>query len=120
MRSLKRNMQTVYFALYKGKKPFIDDRGNRTGESKPEYTKPKKLCVNVSAARGTSDIEQFGMYTEYSKTLVTCDMNCPLDENSVLWIGISPDRPYNYCISAVAKSLNSITYAVREVNISGG
>lgn len=118
MRSLKANKQTIYYSMYKGKKPVKDEHGNRTGENGTEYTKPKKLRINVSAAKGTSDIEQFGAYTEYSKTLSTCDMYCPLDENSVLWIGISTDKPYNYCVSAVAKSLNSITYAIKEVNIS--
>lgn len=118
VRALKVNMQTIHYALYKGKKPVTDEYGNRTGESKAEYTKPQKLKINVSATRGTADVEQFGTYTEYSKTLSTCDMACPLNENSILWIGVSPNNPHNYCVSAVAKSLNRITYAIKEVNIS--
>lgn len=115
MRSLRKNKQTIYYALYEGKQETIDSNGLRTGQWKPSYSNPEELRINVSAARGVSQVEMFGIDTDYSRTMETCDMSCPLSETSVLWIGVPITEPFNYRISAVAKSLNSITYAIREV-----
>ena len=70
---------------------------------------------------------------QYSKTLVTCNMDCPIDEESVLWVGkdpyvsqvsgsstISVLTPYNYTVTRVAKGLNSIVYALQQVNVRYG
>lgn len=119
MRELKRNRQKVYYALYAGVQEMTDSFGNYTGEYAPSYSDPVKVLMNVSAARGSADTEQFGIDTPYSKTLVTTDMNCPISEDTALWIGKSPaDGEHNYVVTRVAKSINSITIAVKEVDVS--
>jgi hypothetical protein len=117
MRSLERNKQTFYYALYLGKNEYQDEDGNYTGEYELEYDEPVLYRANISAAKGESESTPFGIETNYSKTISTCDMNCPIKEDSVIWIGKDPTTdPYNYIVVKVAKSLNSILYAIREVS----
>lgn len=126
MRCLKRNEQTLYYALYLGKTELIDEYGNATGQFEKTFSEPIRCRMNVSSARGVAELEQFGVDTKYTKTLVTDDMSCPIDENTVLWIDRTPTtqidgdtvvNPHNYIVSQVARSLNSITFAVKEVDV---
>lgn len=123
MRSLNRNKQRIYYSLYSSKTPILDEYGNQTGEYETTYATPVALDINVSAARGTSDVEQFGINTAYTKTMVTNDLTCPIDETTRLWIGREPtdngvEVPHNYVVVMVAKSVNSITYAIKEVSVT--
>lgn len=157
MRTLARNKQPIYYALFVNKTDVIDENGNITGAFTLNYTDPKKLEMNVSASKGTSDMEQFGISENYTKTMMTDDINCPIKEDSRLWIGLGQigtfdtlsgysvgdmviygngvykcasdtvgafdeskweEVPYNYCVIRVAKSLNSILYAIKEVSAS--
>lgn len=118
MRSLVRNKQKIFYALYAGKTPVKDEYGNQTGEYELSYNDPVGYLINVSAARGTADVEQFGINTNYTKTMVTNDLNCPITETTRLWINRTPDLPHNYVVVSVARSINSITYAIREVSVS--
>lgn len=115
MRCLKRNQTTVYYALLQDSIEETDEYGNVTGQFDSVYSDPVKVKLNVSPARGTVDIEQFGINANYSRTIVTDDINCPINENSILWIGRDITEPYNYVVVGVARSINSITYAIREV-----
>ena len=117
MRTLLRNKQKIYYALYDSKTARIDEYGNATGEYELTYGNPKPLWINVSAARGTADVEQFGINANYSKTMVTEDINCPITETTRLWVGRSPEEPHNYVVASVAKSINSVTYAIKEVSV---
>lgn len=114
MQSLDENKQTIYYALDEGVADVII--GNlKTGQKAIQYSEPVLMKANVSASRGTADIEMFGTDTDYSRTIVTTDMNCPIAETSKLWIGVPTYSKANYRVVAIAKSLNSITYAVKEV-----
>ena len=119
MRCLSRNKQTVYYALYTGEAVARDAEGYVTGERPAEYSEPVAVRMSVSAARGSAELDQFGAGTDYTHTLVTSDLTCPINENSILWIGRTPenDTKHNFVVSRVAKSLNSVTYAVREVSV---
>ena len=118
MRCQRRNEQTIYYALYEGFVPFVNSKGIDTGEKTQVYTAPISMQASVSAAKGSADVEMFGIDTPYTKTVVTCDLECPIREDSVLWIGADPvTEPYNYVVVRIARSLNSITYAVREVDV---
>lgn len=126
MRTLRRNKQKIYYALYSAKTDAIDAQGFFTGESVKTYGDPVALKINVSPAEKNLTIEPFGTATDYSHTMVTCDMDCPIDEETILWIGKEPytdDNPpvltaHNYRVVRVAKSLNNIMYAIREAEIS--
>lgn len=121
MRSLNRNEQTIFYALYRGlTENTIGDL--YTGEMVADYTFPVAIRASVSAARGTADLDLFGVNISYSKTVIVDDISCPIDEHSILWIGrnLAHNAEHNYEVVAVAKSLNHITYAVKEVNFSAG
>lgn len=117
MRGLSRNKTTIYYALYEGNGEHMED-GLYTGEPDPTYSTPVALRASVSAARGTADVDLFGVNSSYSKTVIVDNTSCPIDEHSRLWIGIKPtgSAPHNYEVVQVAKSLNHIAYAVREVD----
>ena len=127
MRSLSRNKQKIYYSLYLGKTPIIDEDGNLTGEYILSYDTPVEYQINVSAAHGTADVDQFGINTIYTKTMVTNDMTCPITETTRLWVGkeatvtadeVTTVTPHNYVVVSVAKSINSITYAIKEVSVT--
>ena len=123
MKALSLNKQTIYYAQLTG----VTDQvigGLKTGEKVKTYSDPTAYRINVSAARGTADIEQFGINDNYDRTLATSDMTCPFTEETILWIGILPTDAqgnvvaHNYRVTKVARSLNSITYAVRKVSVT--
>ena len=161
MKCLQRNQQLSYYALYGGKTAIVDGNGNRTGEFTTAFGSATPIYATISAARGTADLEEFGINLNYSKTLITDDMSCPIDEQSRLWLGlavsefsttasysvgsyvskadngvtkiyrcVSPvtagawvaskwqESVGNYYVVAVAKSLNYIKYALREVDVA--
>lgn len=126
MRCLNRNKQKMYYATYVSYTAKKDGAKNETGENIPEPANPVVMYANISAARGTSEAEQFGMGLNYDKTVVTDDMDCPITETTVLWIDTMPvieqdgttKTAYDHVVRRVAKSINSITYAVQKVHVS--
>lgn len=124
MRILERNKSTFYYLLYTGKTPVLDEDENETGEYDVGYGEPVEMRANVSAATGQSQVEQFGNLENYDKVIVTDDMTCPINENTVLFIDKEPSydalgKPqYDYTVKRVAKSLNSISIAVSKVKVS--
>lgn len=119
MRTLERNKQTIYYALYEGKEPLTDEYGSPTGEYEVLYSEPVFLKINVSAARGEYSTRQFGEMENYDKILVTDDINLPISETSILWIdSLDTTKPHDYIVKKVARSLNSVSYAVSKVSVS--
>ena len=125
MRTLKRNKQIFWYANIIDTKQIEDEYGNETGETLIEYSAPIEVLANISAARGTSDLDAFGINANYSKTIVTDDLTIPIDKSTILWVDNEPDEygeageiKHDYVVVAVAKSLNSITIAIKEVDVS--
>ena len=125
MRTLKRNKQIFWYANIIDTKQIEDEYGNETGETFIEYSAPIEVLANISAARGTSDLDAFGINANYSKTIVTDDLTIPIDKSTILWVDNEPDEygeageiKHDYVVVAVAKSLNSITIAIKEVDVS--
>ena len=146
MRTLNRNKRPFWFCLFDEKIPIVDEYGNETGESIIRYGTPIKMSANISPASGYAQTEQFGNLDNYDKVIVTDWMDCPIDENSVLFIekdveygeaitiDYTPSETvlgedevipvivevplYNYTVRRVAKSLNHISIAVRKVDVS--
>lgn len=136
MRGLKRNQKTLYYQLYASNIPVYetDLDGNivtdpitgeplLTGETKVGYSDPVEFRANVSAARGESSSDPFGIDLSYDKTMVSCNMELPIDELSVLFVDKKPvfDAGGNlintadYKVVKVAKSLNSALYAIKKI-----
>lgn len=119
LRTLERNKQVIYYALYEGKEPVLDEYGNETGEYEILYSSPTALRINVSAARGEYSTRQFGDTEKYDKVLMTDDLNVPITETSILWIdSLDTEKPHDYIVKKVAKSLNSVSIAVSKVSVS--
>ena len=127
MRGLVRNKQKFYYASYVGETEIVDEYGNATGEYAVSYGNPVKCFGNISAAQGEVQSRQFGESVSYDKVIVLDDRNAPIDEHSVIWIDTPPelnedgttDTPYDYAVKKVARSLNSLSIAVRKVNVDG-
>ena len=116
MRDLKRNQQTIWYALL-NVSTDADEWGN-TDDVKT-YGNPIEIKMSLSANKGEASAQAFGADLSYDREMSTHDMNCPIDEYSHLWIdGRSTDEPHNYIVKAVSKSLNCIRYAIERVNVS--
>lgn len=123
MRTLERNKSPFWYLLYDRKEPVKDEYGNETGEEQVFYKDAVSMKANISAATGSAQVEQFGNFAGYDKVIVTDDVSCPIDENTVLFIDKEPEyadgKPlYDHIVRRVAKSLNSISYAVSKVEVS--
>ena len=135
MRGLKRNQKTLYYQIYQSNIPVyeMDLDGNivtdpvtgeplLTGETKVGYAAPVQFRANVSAARGESSSDPFGIELSYDKTMVSCDMTLPIDELSVLFVDKKPEfddggnlaNTADYKVVNVAKSLNSLLIAIKK------
>ena len=65
-----------------------------------------------------SNTEQFGNLENYDKVIVTSDMSCPIDEDTVLWIDeTDTSQPYDYIVKRVSRSKNGISIAVAKVEV---
>jgi hypothetical protein len=116
----------MYYATFVRSEERRDEAGNLTGQYDVIYSKPAAMDANVSAARGAAEADRFGINIQYDKVIVTCDMSCPIDETSILWVDTLPvleedgstETPHDYVMQCVARSLNSIAYAVKRVSVS--
>ena len=125
MKTLLRNKQVFWYSNILSTSRLTDEYDNETGELAVEYSAPVSLEANISAARGTTELDAFGINTNYSKTIVTDLLTTPIDKSTIIWIDNEPDEngesgeiKHNYVVVAVAKSLNSLTIAVKEVSVS--
>lgn len=124
MKVMERNKRTFWYCLYDRKEPIIDEDGNETGEEQIVYKPAQSLRANISAASGSSQVEQFGNLAGYDKVIVLDDTSCPIDENTVLFIDKEPEHGedgtllYDYMVKRVAKSLNSVSIAATKVSVS--
>ena len=125
MKCMVRNKRPFYYLLYLDKEKITDESGNETGEERMLYSEPVFMQANVSAATGFAQTEQFGNFISYDKVIVTDDVDCPIDENSVLFLDKEPeydlesgDPLYDYTVRRVAKSLNSVSIAVSKATVS--
>lgn len=124
MKTMERNKVPFWYLLYDRKEAVKDEDGNETGDYRVVYKKAVFRRENISAATGSAQVEQFGNFISYDKVIVTDDLCCPIDENTVLFIDKEPEYDeygnplYDYIVKRVAKSLNSISYAVSKVNVS--
>lgn len=121
----ERNKKQIYFGIYMSEAEIIDEYGNFTGQYKVLHSAPIPMRANVSPAKGAASVEMFGTDEGYSKTIVTDDMNCLIDEQSILWVDRMPQFneegfniiPHDYVVVRVARSLNSIAYAIKKVDV---
>ena len=118
MRTLEINKQPMWYALCTGKTEVIDEYGNHTGVFELTYSAPVYYPVNMSESRNIVNFESFGITADYDRTFVTSDLSCPIKEDTIIWFGADPTtEPHNYVVHRIANSLNSITIAIRAVDV---
>lgn len=143
MRSLKKNQQPLHYATYSEEIKVYkrDENGNIEyveidGEQCPielgtvaGYNKPVLFYANISAGKGDAQADVFGSNVDYTRTISTTDMTCPIDELSLIWIEnepqynadgtVNPDSA-DYKVAAYpAKSLNNIVIAIKKLPKGG-
>lgn len=119
MMNLMENMQPVFFKLWQGQEETLDEYGNPTGSYLPIYSGLKCAPLCVSPNKGSAEVEQFGTFADYDRTMTTADTNCPIDENAVLWVdGADVDGAWNYIVKARAQWKNSLQFAIKRVEVS--
>ena len=127
MRALERNKIPVWYALNTGEVEEVSPDGYHTGRMRQTYSAPLCIGVNVAGARGTAFLTANGIETDYTHRLVTCDMNLPWQEDTILWIYREPYEtvdgqtvpvPHNFVIVRVSRAINSVMYDLQEVRVS--
>lgn len=95
-----------------------------TGEYESGYSLPLEFKANISPAKGNADQEVFGLNLDYTKSICVTDMSLPISETSKIWYETEPViktdgmvdiDSADYSVVQVARSLNSIMYAVKKL-----
>lgn len=121
MRNLERNKSVFYYAQLLREVSNKDEYDNEDGTYTKVYSEPIRAKASISSASGYAQAEQFGTTIQYDKVVITDDMTCPINENSILWLDIVPtddSTPHDYIVKRVAKSLNCISIAISRVDVS--
>ncbi len=124
MRNLIINKTKIYVLNYKGEENVVDDDGYLTGEKTIAYTKPILFNAHISGARGSSQVEMFGVDVSYDKTIIITKSEfdkLKITENSVFFVGVKPTYEnttplYNYRVSRIAETINEVAIALTKVN----
>lgn len=137
MRSLKKNQQKLWYSTYSNQITIYERDSDENiiydeidGEKIPRiiaeragYNNPVSFYANISAAKGTSDSEVFGVSLDYTKAISTSDMTLPINETSLIWFETEPkynadgtvdSSSADYSVIAVAESLNNVVYAIKK------
>ena len=121
MTGANRNKQEFWYALYGQVTEDYDEYGNQSGTS-VSYGNPVKAKANISPAAGSVVMMQFGLDERYDRVVGPLPIDTPIDEASVLWIGVTPElnddgslavdestgrfvTPYNYIVVKKAAGL---------------
>ena len=130
-RALRINKQPFHYAMFLEKRPILDDEktdefGNPldTGEIDVVYSNPIRVAANISAAKGASEADIFGVDIAYDRVISMIETD--IDEVSILWVDIEPEieadgstnTPHNYIVTRKARSLNSVLLAIQKVSVS--
>ena len=127
MHTQNRNKQDLWYSLKIRTEEVRDEQtGLLTGEHRVIYSEPVETRMSMSISSGANNLgsqgmvtlDPYGITTAYTHRMVTHDMNCPINEESLIWIGRTPtDGAHNFKVVRVARSLNHIIYYVKEVDV---
>lgn len=134
MVSMEINKSTIWYSnLVKGESvPILDEHGLKTGDYMPKYTEPTAIRVALSesiglnnlTAQGIAELRSYGITTNYTHRMITEDMECPINEESIIWHDNDPgdnpyDVPYDFRVIRHSKTLNYKMYYLRQVKVDG-
>lgn len=118
MRDLQMNTRVIYYANPVSRTAVTDTEGYFTGEEEVTYGTPTAIRVNVAEAKtGMADVEAFGIALDYDGTIVTADRNCPITDESILWVNNASTGEHDYIVVRTAKSIDGPRYAIRRVHV---
>lgn len=130
MRSLKKNQRKMHYALYDNEIPIVDENGNEELETRAGYKNPVLFRAHLTAGQSDAEESPFGKDVSYDRIISTCDMDLPIDENSLIWVKSNPtyndDGTVNgdsadYEVAAPPlDSLNSLLIAIKKRSKSVG
>ena len=126
MRCLIYHQKPIWYANYTSVASVLDESNQDTGEKTITYTNPTKLMAHVSAARGMSDVEQFGDAVDYDKAVLVDDPDIAITEETVMWIDTAPsldqqgatETPWDYVVRKIARSHQYAVIAVKKVVVA--
>ena len=84
-RNCKKNQRSMYYALYSDKIPILDDDGNPTLEYKDGFLNPVPFKASLSSGKAEAEENPFGTSVSYDRIISTCEMDIPIDANTVIW-----------------------------------
>ena len=128
MHTMNRNRVELWYALRTGEEEVRDENGLLTGEHRMIYSEPVKTRMSMAissgannlGSQGMAELDPYGITTAYTHRMVTHDMSCPINEESLIWIRKTPaDGEHNFKVVRAARSLNHIIYYVKEVDVRG-
>lgn len=90
MRSLKKNQRKMHYALYDSEIPIPDENGYEELETRAGYVEPVLFYANLSAGKSDAEESPFGKDVSYDRVISTCDIDLPIDENSIIWVKNKP------------------------------
>lgn len=134
MHVLERNKEYLWFANPQGIAYVTDENGYKTGERTISYATPQRLKMSMAissgannlGSQGMAELERYGITTGYTHRAVTDDLNCPMQEESLVWYKIEPVKivngqivyvPHNFKVVRKAVSLNHVIYYLKEVDV---
>ena len=131
MHVLGRNEQAVWYSNPTGvDSPILID-GRETGEYQKAYGTPTKIRASFAissgannlGSQGMAELQKYGITTAYTHRMVTHDLKCPVNEESLIWYGIEPGTtydavPHNFKVVRNSRSLNHMIYYLKECDVS--
>ena len=137
MRTLQKNKQKLYYALFKGEEDeyvfnengqkivdYTDEDGNDyyrvTGNKVPTYFEPVIFYGNISMSGGEISTQEYGIDVSGYDALLVLDKNeVPLEETSLVWFENEPQfkdtektivdgNKADYRVLAIKPSLNQL------------
>lgn len=123
MRCLLKNKVPFWYSLYEESAPATDENGLLTGENTARYSEPVQAWANISPASSAAVVQPFGTDIRYDKVIVMANPKFPINEHSLLCLDSDPVYDGNgnmipdHIVVRVSRSLNSVSYAVRQVKV---
>lgn len=133
MRNLARDTRTVWVSLYESKEKLMEE-GEWTGEYLVTRSTPYATYPTLSAARGASDEEVFGVSVNYDRVAKYDSTETGITETAVFWVESAPEFdangnlrvdeygnptvPWDYTVALVAVSPNVTSVALNRVDLA--
>ena len=137
MRTARKNVQRLKYALYKGRVNIAvtdndddivyDDSGEplKSGSTRPSYGKPVDFLANIAFAGGEAEAEAYGISVDrYDSKIVVPRGALPLTETSIVFQDSKPkyrkdgtldEKSADYRVVKVAPSLYYTVYLLQRI-----